>query len=181
MAVDARPIVVHNSPMKLITTTQGTDPRPGLALSETVGVDLLTAVVHEMGHALHSVYSQETQPYPKADYSIFVAEVASMTNESLFLDRLLADETDPSRRVTLLQQAVQFADAHEIEVRVHTDTDLADQLLLQLLRLVPQLFRGGRGRRSLDEQELPLRGRSHAARTALECGLPARPGPFALP
>jgi 2,4-diketo-3-deoxy-L-fuconate hydrolase len=41
--VDPCLVVHHNSPMKLITTTQGMDPRPGLALSETVGLDLPTA------------------------------------------------------------------------------------------------------------------------------------------
>ena len=49
-------------------------------------------VAHEMGHTMHTVLSHETQPYATSSYSIFVAEVASMTNESLFLDRLLAGE-----------------------------------------------------------------------------------------
>jgi oligoendopeptidase F len=63
-------------------------------------------VAHEMGHTMHTVLSHESQPFATSDYSIFVAEVASMTNESLFLDRLLAEETDPARRVTLLQHAI---------------------------------------------------------------------------
>ena len=62
-------------------------------------------VAHEMGHTMHTVLSHESQPFATSDYSIFIAEVASMTNESLFLDRLLAEETDPARRVTLLQHA----------------------------------------------------------------------------
>jgi oligoendopeptidase F len=63
-------------------------------------------VAHEMGHTMHTVLSHETQPFATSSYSIFVAEVASMTNESLFLDRLLAEEEDPARRVTLLQHAI---------------------------------------------------------------------------
>jgi len=63
-------------------------------------------VAHEMGHTMHTVLSHESQPFATSDYSIFVAEVASMANESLFLDRLLAEETDPARRVTLLQHAI---------------------------------------------------------------------------
>jgi oligoendopeptidase F len=62
-------------------------------------------VAHEMGHTMHTVLSHESQPFATSDYSIFIAEVASMTNESLFLDRLLAEETDPARRVILLQHA----------------------------------------------------------------------------
>ena len=63
-------------------------------------------VAHEMGHTMHTVLSHESQPFATSDYSIFVAEVASMTNESLFLDRLLDEEKDPARRVTLLQHAI---------------------------------------------------------------------------
>jgi len=63
-------------------------------------------VAHEMGHTMHTVLSHETQPFATSSYSIFVAEVASMTNESLFLDRLLAEEADPARRVMLLQHAI---------------------------------------------------------------------------
>ncbi len=63
-------------------------------------------LAHEMGHTMHTVLSHETQPFATSSYSIFVAEVASMTNESLFLDRLLAGETDPGRRITLLQHAI---------------------------------------------------------------------------
>jgi oligoendopeptidase F len=63
-------------------------------------------VAHEMGHTMHTVLSHESQPFATSDYSIFVAEVASMTNESLFLDRLLAEEKDLARRVTLLQHAI---------------------------------------------------------------------------
>ncbi len=44
-------------------------------------------VAHEMGHTMHTVLSHETQPFATSEYTIFVAEVASMTNESLFLDR----------------------------------------------------------------------------------------------
>jgi oligoendopeptidase F len=63
-------------------------------------------VAHEMGHTMHTVLSHESQPFATSSYSIFVAEVASMTNESLFLDRLLDEETEPARRVTLLQHAI---------------------------------------------------------------------------
>jgi len=88
-------------------------------------------VAHEMGHTMHTVLSNETQPFATSSYSIFVAEVASMTNESLFLDRLLAEETDPARRVTLLQHAIDdiaagfyrqamFAD---FELRAHREVE----------------------------------------------------------
>ncbi len=88
-------------------------------------------VAHEMGHTMHTVLSHESQPFATSSYSIFVAEVASMTNESLFLDRLLEDEKDPARRVTLLQHAIDdiaagfyrqamFAD---FELRAHREVE----------------------------------------------------------
>ena len=63
-------------------------------------------VAHEMGHTMHTVLAHEAQPFATSSYSIFVAEVASMTNEALLLDLLLEREHDPARRVTLLQHAI---------------------------------------------------------------------------
>ena len=51
-------------------------------------------IAHEMGHALHSYFSNGAQPYPKADYKIFVAEVASTVNEVLLLKYLLKTTSD---------------------------------------------------------------------------------------
>ncbi len=63
-------------------------------------------VAHEMGHTMHTVLSHGGQPYATSSYTIFVAEVASMTNENLFLDLLLERESDPRRRIVLLQHAI---------------------------------------------------------------------------
>ncbi|MEN8162526.1 MAG: oligoendopeptidase F [Acidobacteriota bacterium] len=63
-------------------------------------------VAHEMGHTMHTVLSHQSQPFATAEYTIFVAEVASMTNENLFLDLLLEREEDPMRRVVMLQHAI---------------------------------------------------------------------------
>jgi oligoendopeptidase F len=63
-------------------------------------------VAHEMGHTVHTVLSHRHQPYATSSYSIFVAEVASMTNEDLFLELLLEREQEPLRRVALLQHAI---------------------------------------------------------------------------
>lgn len=49
----------------------------------------VSTLAHEMGHAMHSHYSNAHQPYPKADYAIFVAEVASTLNEVLLVQHLL--------------------------------------------------------------------------------------------
>ncbi len=59
-------------------------------------------IAHEMGHSLHSYYSNATQPYSKSDYKIFVAEVASTVNEVLLLKYLLKTTTDKNLKRYLL-------------------------------------------------------------------------------
>ena len=59
-------------------------------------------IAHEMGHSLHTYFSNETQPMPKADYKIFVAEVASTVNETLLLNYLLKNCKDKKEKEFLL-------------------------------------------------------------------------------
>lgn len=59
-------------------------------------------IAHELGHALHSYYSNKEQHYVNADYSIFVAEVASTVNEVLLLKYMLGSEKNPAMRKFLL-------------------------------------------------------------------------------
>ena len=59
-------------------------------------------IAHEMGHALHSYFSNANQPYAKADYKIFVAEVASTVNEVLLLKYLLHTTEDKKLKKYLL-------------------------------------------------------------------------------
>ena len=52
----------------------------------------VSTLAHELGHTMQSYFSNKTQPYPLADYPIFVAEVASTFNESLLIDHMLEDD-----------------------------------------------------------------------------------------
>lgn len=76
---------------------------PYVLLNYTPTVHDVFTIAHELGHSLHSYYSSKTQAYHNADYSIFVAEVASTVNEVLLLKYLLKTETDPNMRKFLLQ------------------------------------------------------------------------------
>lgn len=62
----------------------------------------ISTIAHEMGHAMHSYYSNGTQPEDKADYKIFVAEVASTCNEVLLLKYLLNTTEDVNVKKYLL-------------------------------------------------------------------------------
>lgn len=63
--------------------------------------DMFT-LAHEMGHALHSYYSVQTQPYIYSSYTIFLAEIASTVNEALLMEYLLNIETDTAKKEYLL-------------------------------------------------------------------------------
>jgi len=69
-------------------------------------MDAVFTFAHEAGHAMHTLLSYETQPFATASYTIFVAEVASTTNERFLLELLLSRTEDPQERFLLLQQAI---------------------------------------------------------------------------
>ena len=69
-------------------------------------MDAVFTFAHEAGHAMHTLLSYETQPFATASYTIFVAEVASTTNERFLLELLLSRTDDPKERFLLLQQAI---------------------------------------------------------------------------
>ncbi len=79
---------------------------PYMLLNHNDTQDALFTLAHEGGHAMHTLLSHEAQPFVTADYTIFVAEVASTTNERFLLNRLLQATTDPKERFLLLQHAV---------------------------------------------------------------------------
>jgi oligoendopeptidase F len=78
----------------------GTHPYVFLNYSDSLN-DVFT-VVHEMGHAMHTYYSNEHQPYTYAGYRIFVAEVASTCNEAILIDYLLKHCDDERQRKYLI-------------------------------------------------------------------------------
>jgi len=110
----------------------------------------LSTLAHELGHAMHSYYSNRTQPYPLSGYEIFVAEVASTLNESLLNDYMLKNIQSSEARLSLLGnylegikgtvfRQVQFA---EFEMKLHEMAqkgqpivgEAVDKLFLQITR-----------------------------------------------
>jgi len=78
------------------------DTHPYVLMNYDDKLDDLFTLAHEMGHSLHSYYSNQTQPYVYSQYSIFVAEVASTVNESLLIDHLLKNTDNPQEKMYLL-------------------------------------------------------------------------------
>jgi oligoendopeptidase F len=75
---------------------------PYVLLNHKDNLNSMFTLTHEMGHAMHSYLSDATQPYREAQYTIFLAEVASTLNEALLMDYLLKRTTDLHERLYLL-------------------------------------------------------------------------------
>ena len=103
------------------------DVHPYILLNYLGQYNDVSTLAHELGHTMHSYYSNRTQPYATADYSTFVAEVASTFNEALLIDYMLKEIKDKPTRLSLLGnylenikatvfRQTQFA---EFEMRMH--------------------------------------------------------------
>ena len=75
---------------------------PYVLLNHNDTVNSMFTVAHEMGHALHSYFTWEKQPFVYSGHKIFVAEVASTCNEALLMEYLLNTETDKTRQLYLI-------------------------------------------------------------------------------
>jgi oligoendopeptidase F len=78
------------------------DVHPYILLNYLGQYNDVSTLAHELGHTMHSYYSNKTQPYHLADYSTFVAEVASTFNEGLLMDYMLKQIKDEPTRLSLL-------------------------------------------------------------------------------
>lgn len=128
--------------------------------------DLLNDVftlAHEMGHNMHSYYTGLTQPYTYANYSIFLAEVASTFNENLLLDHLIKISETTDEKLFLLEKylnnitttvyrQVMFA---EFEMLTHSKVENGDVLtpdkLCKLYKDIYQKYWGDK--MVVDEEE----------------------------
>lgn len=84
---------------------------PFVLLNYNDRLEDVSTLAHEMGHAIHSHYSQANQPFSKSQYTIFTAEVASTTNEILLNDYLLKNTTDKQKKLYLINQYLEMVRA----------------------------------------------------------------------
>ncbi len=103
---------------------------PYMLLNYNETLDYVFTLAHEMGHTMHTMLAEETQPYATSGYTLFVAEVASTFNERLLLDYMLEHSTDPKERAALIMQAIS-----NISGTFYFQTQLAD-FELQVHKLV---------------------------------------------
>lgn len=117
-------------------------------------LDNLFTLVHEMGHSMHSSFTRESQPYVYGDYSIFLAEIASTTNENILTETLLNDVEDEEMRFAVLNhfldgfrgtvfRQTQFAEfEHAIHEADAAGTVLTSEFLNQLYAELNEKYYG---------------------------------------
>ncbi len=109
---------------------------PYLFLNWGGTLDDVFTLVHEMGHSIHTYLANEANPSHNADYSLFVAEVASVASESLFFEWLYERTSDPSERLALVNLRVNNVTGtflrqiffHEFEASAHAAAEAGKPL-----------------------------------------------------
>ncbi|GAB3285717.1 oligoendopeptidase F [Parahaliea aestuarii] len=79
------------------------DSKPYLSMNYAGTLNDVSTLAHEYGHSLHSYMTRNTQPYVYGSYRTFIAEIASMTNEAILFQKMLADAETPREKAYLLQ------------------------------------------------------------------------------
>jgi oligoendopeptidase F len=112
------------------------DVHPYLMLHHHDDYDSLSTFAHEWGHAVHTLLTTKNQPYEKSDYSTFTAESASIANEMLLNDYMVAHAKTKEERLYYLGEGleairgtffrqVMFA---EFELQIHEEVEAGKPL-----------------------------------------------------
>ena len=124
---------------------------PYMLLNYNKTMDSIFTLAHELGHTLHTLYSQENQPFSTSDYTIFVAEVASTFNERLLLDYMLEHTDSTEERIALLEQEIRNitgtfyfqALLAEYEYKAHKLAEEGHPITAEVLSgIIEELFEG---------------------------------------
>jgi oligoendopeptidase F len=83
---------------------------PYMLLNYNNTLDHVFTIAHEMGHCMHSYYTNRTQPYIYSGHALFTAEVASTTNEMLLMDYLLKNTQDKAKKLYFLNYYIDQLD-----------------------------------------------------------------------
>lgn len=136
---------------------------PYVLLNHRADLDSVFTLAHELGHAMHTYYSDQAQPYSTAGYAIFVAEVASTVNEILLTKYLLRTIQDQKlRRYVLNHYIDQFRTTvvrqtmfAEFEMKAHTLVEQGEALTVDSLnRLYLELNRQYHGKHMGEDETI---------------------------
>lgn len=112
------------------------DVHPYILMNYNDQYNDMSTLTHELGHTMHNDFSNKNQPYHNSDYPIFLAEVASTSNEAILIDHMLKTIDDKEEQLALLGnyldgfkgtlfRQTQFA---EFELKIHELTEKGEAL-----------------------------------------------------
>jgi oligoendopeptidase F len=112
------------------------DVHPFVLMSYSGNYDSVSTLAHEFGHAMHTVLANRSQPFETSDYSIFVAEIPSTTNEMLLADYVIAHSKTKAEKIYALSQALELlrttffrqAMFAEFEAKIHEAIEQGEPL-----------------------------------------------------
>jgi oligoendopeptidase F len=118
--------------------------KPYLSMNFEGTLNNVSTLAHEYGHSIHSYLTRNTQPQVYGDYRTFIAEIASMTNEAILMQKMLAEATSPGERAYLLSsyldefrggfyRQASFAD---FEARAHAKVEAGEALTADALNTI---------------------------------------------
>lgn len=125
---------------------------PFILMSYTGDLFSLSTLAHELGHSMHSYYSQRTQPYINSHYSLFVAEVASNFNQAMVRDYLMRTQKQAEFQLSLIEEAMSNYQRYffimptlaRFELELHTRAEQGTPLSAAvLIDLMADLFKEG--------------------------------------
>jgi oligoendopeptidase F len=130
-------------------------------MSYTDDLYSMSTLAHELGHSMHSYFTNLTQPQVYADYSLFVAEVASNFNQAMVRAHLLETNPDRDFQIAVIEEAMSNFHRYffvmptlaRFELEIHERVERGDALTADsLIELMAGLFKEGYG----DEVELDV-------------------------
>jgi oligoendopeptidase F len=140
------------------------DVHPYVLMNFQGTLDSVSTLAHEWGHAVHTVLANRAQPYPTAEYPIFLAEIASTLNEALLFHELLASAATPQEKIPILSHLLEhlrgtfFRQAHfaDFELAIFREVEqggtLTEESLSRLYQAKQRHWLGhGRGVVVVDE------------------------------
>ncbi len=146
-------------------STSAPDTHPFIMMSYTPDVFGMSTLAHELGHSMHSYYSNQSQPTVYARYSLFAAEVASNFNQAVLRDYLFKQETDRDFQIALIEEAMAnfyryflvMPTLARFELEIHERSERGQSLSADSLNeLMADLFSEAYGDMIIDRERLGI-------------------------
>jgi oligoendopeptidase F len=140
---------------------------PYVLLNYVGALDNVFTLAHEMGHAMHSYYTNKNEPYPYAGHSLFTAEVASTCNEAIMIKYLIDRSKDKAQKLYLLNHFINqiigtfYSQTmfSEFELKIHETVEKGGALSAESMRkMYREIFQKYYGPELVIEPEKDLGG-----------------------